>query len=97
MLYLCAQETRRRQLAEAAEQRQKANEGRGVKDPEALKRKQQRKEEMERKAEMQQHGDGGPGLKVSTFQQKTATTKTEFMHAHTYTRLNILQAGLLIK
>ena len=64
---LSVQETRRRQLAEAAEQRQKANEGRGVKDPEALKRKQQRKEELERKAESQPQADSGPGLRVSAF------------------------------
>ena len=57
------QETRRRQQAEAAEKRQKEIEGRGVKDPEALKRKQQRQEELERRAETQ--GDQGGGLRVS--------------------------------
>ena len=58
------QETRRRQQAEAAEKRQKEIEGRGVKDPEALKRKQQRQEELERRAETQ--GDQGGGLRVSS-------------------------------
>ncbi|KAK3700845.1 hypothetical protein RRG08_011599 [Elysia crispata] len=54
------QETRRRQQAEAAERRQKENESRGVKDPEALKRKQQRREELEKKAELagSQPGEG---------------------------------------
>ena len=54
------QDTRRKQQAEAAERRQKENEGRGVKDPEALKKKQQRKEELEKKAEMagSQQGEG---------------------------------------
>ena len=42
----------------------KSNEGRGVKDPEALKRKQQRMEEAERVADQQPQGGGG-GLKVS--------------------------------
>ncbi|KAH3739465.1 small VCP/p97-interacting protein-like [Dreissena polymorpha] len=41
-------ETRRRELAAAAERRQKENEGRGVKDPEAVKRKQKKKEEMDK-------------------------------------------------
>jgi len=56
------QETRRRQQAEAAERRQKTNEGRGVKDPEGLKRKQQKKEEIEKKAAEQP--DTGTGLRV---------------------------------
>ncbi|GFN75625.1 small vcp/p97-interacting protein-like [Plakobranchus ocellatus] len=53
-------ETRRRQQAEAAERRQKENESRGIKDPEGLKRKQQRKEELEKKAELAgtQQGEG---------------------------------------
>ena len=42
--------------------RQKAQEGKGVKDPEALKRKQQKMEEMEKKA-AQSPQEGG-GLKV---------------------------------
>ena len=60
---IVSQETRRRQQAEAAEKRQKELEGRGVKDPEALKRKQQRKEEMEKQAE--QTGSGDSNLKVA--------------------------------
>ena len=64
------QETRRRQQAEAALQRQKATEGRGVKDPEALKRKQQRKEEMERRAESQPIANAGAGLRVSALLKK---------------------------
>ena len=53
------QEERRRQQAEAAEKRMKAAEGRGVKDPEGIKRKQQRMEEMEKKAaQSPQDGDG---------------------------------------
>lgn len=39
--------------------RQQEQEGRGIKDPEALKRKQKRQEEMERKAAQQPQGDGG--------------------------------------
>jgi len=50
--------TRRKIQAEAAQKRQKALEGRGVKDPEALKRKQKRIEEIENKAEMGPQGDG---------------------------------------
>lgn len=38
-------------MAEAAEKRQKEQEGRGVKDPDALKRKQRQNEEFERRAE----------------------------------------------
>lgn len=43
-------------MAEAAEKRKRDDEGRGVKDPEALKRKQQRREDIEKKAE--QSGGG---------------------------------------
>lgn len=57
------QETRRRQLAEAAEKRQKENEARGVKDPDALKRKQKRKEELERQEASRPVNEDGP-LKV---------------------------------
>ncbi|KAI0240535.1 hypothetical protein LSAT2_008765 [Lamellibrachia satsuma] len=53
-------ETRRAQQAAAAEQRIKAQESRGVKDPEALKRKQQRQDELEKKAA--QSPDDGSGL-----------------------------------
>ncbi|XP_066957401.1 small VCP/p97-interacting protein [Macrobrachium rosenbergii] len=42
-------EERRRQMAEAAEKRLKAQEGRGLKDPEALKQRQKRQEELEQK------------------------------------------------
>ena len=59
---VCAQETRRAQQAAAAEQRIKALESRGVKDPEALKRKQQRQDELEKKAA--QSPDDGSGLQV---------------------------------
>lgn len=52
-------ETKRRQQAAAAEQRQKATEGRGLKDPENVKRKQQKREEAERKANSQPQGEGG--------------------------------------
>ena len=61
--YQTCQETKRRQQAEAAERRMKAEEGRGVKDPEALKRKQQRKEELEKK---EQQSPQGEGLRVCT-------------------------------
>ena len=52
-------ETRRRQQAEAAVQRQKANEERGLKDPEGVKRKQQQREAAEKKADAQSPGEGG--------------------------------------
>lgn len=55
-------ETKRKQLAEAAEKRQKNIEGRGVKNPEALKRKQQRQEEIQKKADLNP-GTGGSNLK----------------------------------
>ena len=51
-------------MAEAAEKRKREDEGRGVKDPEALKRKQQKREDIERKAE-QSGGGGEGGLRVS--------------------------------
>lgn len=51
-------------MAAAAEQRQKSNEGRGIKDPEALKLKQKKREEIERKAELNQ-GQGDSNLKVT--------------------------------
>jgi small VCP/p97-interacting protein len=46
-------------MAEAAEKRKREDEGRGVKDPEALKRKQQKREEIEKKAEQSGGGEGG--------------------------------------
>jgi len=63
LLCLHTQETRRAQQAAAAEQRIKALEGRGVKDPGALKRKQQKQEELEKKAA--ETPDDGKGLQVS--------------------------------
>ena len=53
---------RRQQQAEAAERRRQQEEGRGVKDPEALKRKQKRQEDAEKQNQVStQQG----GLKVS--------------------------------
>lgn len=51
-------------MAEAAEKRKREDEGRGVKDPEALKRKQQRRDEIEKKAEQSGGGGEGGGLRV---------------------------------
>ena len=45
------QNDRRRRAAEAAESRRNLEEARGLKDPEKVKRDQQRKEEIERAAE----------------------------------------------
>ncbi|KAF6208377.1 hypothetical protein GE061_016831 [Apolygus lucorum] len=42
-------ETRRRQLAEAAERRAQETEHRGIKDPERVRRMQQKSEELERR------------------------------------------------
>ncbi|XP_050046843.1 small VCP/p97-interacting protein [Dermacentor andersoni] len=47
---------KRQQMAEAAERRLKEQEHRGIKDPEKLKRQQQKREELE-----QQLAAGGPG------------------------------------
>lgn len=55
-------ETRRRQMADAAEARLKSQEGRGVKDPVALKQRQKRLEELERKQE-QAGGNQEGGLR----------------------------------
>ncbi|XP_045106092.1 small VCP/p97-interacting protein-like [Portunus trituberculatus] len=53
-------DTRRRQMAEAAEARLKAHEGRGLKNPEALKLRQKKIEELERKqAEEGLEAEGG--------------------------------------
>ncbi|XP_045617254.1 small VCP/p97-interacting protein isoform X2 [Procambarus clarkii] len=52
-------EARRKQMAEAAEARMKAQEGRGVKNPEALKQRQIRMEELERKQEAAGRDQGG--------------------------------------
>ncbi|KAK7078070.1 hypothetical protein SK128_026484 [Halocaridina rubra] len=51
-------EERRRQMAEAAELRLKTQEGRGVKDPSALKQRQKRLEELERKQETASSQEG---------------------------------------
>ncbi|XP_039288358.1 small VCP/p97-interacting protein isoform X4 [Nilaparvata lugens] len=57
-------ETRRRQLAEAADKRQQEQENRGIKDPEKVKRMKQRSEEMERRQEeAARHGGSGSELK----------------------------------
>lgn len=48
---------------EAAERRRAEQEARGVKDPEKVKRMQQRNQEMERR-EQELAKDGGPALKV---------------------------------
>ena len=61
--FFSLKETRRRQQAEAAEKRQKQMEARGVKDPEALKRKQKRQEEMDRQAD-QAARSGDTALRV---------------------------------
>lgn len=55
-------ETRRRKLAEAAESRMKVHEGRGLKNPEALKLRQKRIEELERKHQ-EEAGQPGGGLR----------------------------------
>ena len=52
---------KRRQQAEAAEKRMKEQESRGVKDPAALKRKQERQDKAESEP------SPGAGLRVSTF------------------------------
>ncbi|XP_051548050.1 small VCP/p97-interacting protein-like isoform X3 [Myxocyprinus asiaticus] len=56
-------ETRRRQLAEAAEKRQKETTYRGIKNPEALERKKKKQEEMEKET-VNSTPAGGGGLKV---------------------------------
>uniref|UniRef100_A0A3B3RKB1 Small VCP interacting protein n=1 Tax=Paramormyrops kingsleyae TaxID=1676925 RepID=A0A3B3RKB1_9TELE len=61
-LVFSLQETRRRQLAEAAEKRQKETSYRGVKNPESVERKKKKQEEME-KQEMMTSPSGGGGLK----------------------------------
>ncbi|XP_051979023.1 small VCP/p97-interacting protein-like isoform X2 [Xyrauchen texanus] len=55
-------ETRRRQLAEAAEKRQKETTYRGIKNPEALERKKKKQEEMEKET-VNSTPAGGGGLK----------------------------------
>ncbi|XP_038664257.1 small VCP/p97-interacting protein [Scyliorhinus canicula] len=55
-------DTRRRQLAEAAEKRQKENVHRGVKNPESVERKKKKLEALE-KQEMNSASAGGGGLR----------------------------------
>ncbi|XP_046890501.1 small VCP/p97-interacting protein [Hypomesus transpacificus] len=55
-------EMRRRQLAEAAEKRQKETTYRGVKNPEGVERKKKKQEEIEKQA-MTTSNSGGGGLK----------------------------------
>ncbi|CAH2240181.1 small VCP/p97-interacting protein [Pararge aegeria] len=55
-------ETRRRQQVEAAERRRAEEASRGVKDPEKVRRMQQRSEEMEQRERELQKG-GGATLK----------------------------------
>ncbi|XP_024911815.1 small VCP/p97-interacting protein [Cynoglossus semilaevis] len=56
--------TRRQQLAEAAEKRQKETAYRGVKNPEAVERKRKKQEETEKQAMSSSvSGGGGGGLK----------------------------------
>ncbi|XP_020347764.1 small VCP/p97-interacting protein isoform X1 [Oncorhynchus kisutch] len=56
-------ETRRRQLAEAAEKRQKETTYRGVKNPEAVERKKKKQEEMNKQEMTTSPSGGGGGLK----------------------------------
>lgn len=57
-------ETRRQQLAEAAEKRQKEIAYRGVKDPEAVERKRKKQEEVEKQTMTTTTSvSGGGGLK----------------------------------
>ncbi|XP_062919214.1 small VCP/p97-interacting protein [Mobula hypostoma] len=53
-------DTRRKQLAEAAEKRQKENVHRGIKNPESVERKKKKQEELE-KQEMNSLSTGGGG------------------------------------
>lgn len=55
-------DTKRRQLAEAAEKRQKETAYRGVKNPETVERKRKKQEEAEKQA-MTTSVSGGGGLK----------------------------------
>ncbi|XP_054633665.1 small VCP/p97-interacting protein [Dunckerocampus dactyliophorus] len=53
------QETRRRQLAEAAEKRQKETANRGVKNPEAVERKRKKQEEIQKQTMSTSVSGGG--------------------------------------
>ena len=68
-MFNCLQETRRRHQIEAAERRMRAQEARGIKDPERLKIQQLKKEELEMRqeeAERRHAGERGGGLRVIT-------------------------------
>jgi len=54
-------DVKRQQLADAAEKRRRKQESRGVKDPDALRRKQQKREQQD----TQRSESAGSGLKVS--------------------------------
>ncbi|XP_013869050.1 small VCP/p97-interacting protein [Austrofundulus limnaeus] len=56
-------ETRRQQLAEAAEKRQKDTAYRGIKNPEAVERKRKKQEEIEKQEMTSSVSGGGGGLK----------------------------------
>uniref|UniRef100_A0AAY5F347 Small VCP interacting protein n=1 Tax=Electrophorus electricus TaxID=8005 RepID=A0AAY5F347_ELEEL len=58
-------ETKRRQLAEAAEKRQKEITYRGIKNPEAVERKKKKQEEMDKQT-MSTSPSAGGGLKWVT-------------------------------
>lgn len=59
------QATRRQMQVEAAERRRMEIENRGIKDPEKVKRQQQRAAKMEQdEIEAAKKGLGGPGLRV---------------------------------
>ena len=75
------QEERRRQAAEAAEKRQREAEGKGIKDPEAYKRKLEQREKMEREAE--RAGGGDAPLKVSHNNARGKTRLTAYKPADT--------------
>ena len=56
-------ETRRRQLAEAAENRAKMNESRGLSNPERVQRKIEQARAREERLEKSTSGSGAPALK----------------------------------
>lgn len=60
------QAVRRRIQEEAAERRRQESENRGIKDPEKVRRQQQRAAQMEKdELEAAKHGAGNPSLKVA--------------------------------
>ena len=70
------QEERRRQAAEAAEKRQREAEGKGIKDPEAYKRKLEQREKMEREAERAGGGDAPLKVNHNNVRRKLRLTAT---------------------